>query len=295
MREIHDNYPRDSTLKIIGGPASQLLASRVAAVMDCELALCEFKTFPDKEMYIRILEETGPDAIIIQSTVTDSDFIALLQLIDACSSAESIHVVIPYMGYARQDKKFKSGEALSARAMARAIEADNVITVNIHEESILDHFRCDSVNINAAPDLGKYLQGMDLNKPILLAPDDGALGLASSAAEELGYDYDYLEKKRLSGDTVEMSPKNLDVSGRDVVILDDIIATGGTMAEAARMLKSQGAADIYIACIHPVLSGSAVIKLCHFGVKNIIATDTIEKAVSKVSVAPLLAGTLKRL
>ncbi len=282
-------------MKIIGGPASQLLASRVATELNCELALCKFKTFPDDEKYIRIIDDIGPEAVIVQSTTTDSDLIVLLQLIDACSSAERIHVVIPYMGYARQDKIFNQGEALSARAVARTIEADNVITVNIHEDSILNYFRCNSVNINAAPLMGRFVSAMDLHDPVILAPDKSAKELAASAAKEMGIEYDHLEKKRISGDTVEVSPKNLDARGRDVVILDDIISTGGTMAEAVRMLREQGALDVYVACIHPVLAGSAVNKLYHSGVKDIIATDTIERAVSRVTVAPLLAQALKEL
>ena len=103
------------------------------------------------------------------------------------------------------------------------------------------------------------------------------------------------EKKRLSGDTVRTTPKNLDVTGRDAVILDDIVATGGTMAEAVRMLKAQGAARVFVACVHPVFAGSAVIKLFTSGVNDIIATDTIETALSRVSTAPLLARTLRQL
>jgi len=130
---------------------------------------------------------------------------------------------------------------------------------------------------------------------VILAPDKGAKELAASAAKEMGIEYDHLEKKRISGDTVEVSPKNLDARGRDVVILDDIISTGGTMAEAVRMLREQGALDVYVACIHPVLAGSAVNKLYHSGVKDLIATDTIERAVSRVTVAPMLAQALKEL
>lgn len=282
-------------MKIIGGPASQLLASRVAKTLDCDLALCEFKTFPDNEMYVRILDDVGTEAVIIQSTPTDSDFMALLQLIDACSTAEKVHVVIPYMGYARQDKQFKTGESLSARVVARTIMADNVITVNIHENSVLDHFNCNTIDINAAPHIGNYLKDIGLDSPVVLAPDKGAIEIAASAAVEFGAQYDHLEKKRLSGDTVQITPKNLDVAGRDVVILDDMVATGGTVAEAVNMLKAQGATKVYIACIHPVLAGSALIKLYHSGVMDVIATDTLEKAVSKVSVASLIAHILKSL
>jgi ribose-phosphate pyrophosphokinase len=280
-------------LKIIGGPASQLLASRVAREMGVEPTLCEFNRFPDGEVYTRILDEQIDEVTIIQSTVTDSDLVSLLQLIDACEDASTINVVIPYMGYARQDKKFKSGEALSARAVARIINADKVFTVNIHEMSVLDHFEPPAVTIDASHLLGSHIHSLGLTDPLIVGPDSGALYLAQRAASDLGMDYDYLDKKRLSGDTVTIRTKNVDVSGRDVVLIDDIIATGGSMAESIKLLKSQGAGDVYLACVHPVLSRNAVLRLFNAGVRDIIATDTIEKAQSRVSVAPLIADNLR--
>lgn len=285
---------RGIVLNIIGGPASQLLAGRVAEELDCNLLICEFKRFPDGEQYTRIMGDFAGDAVtIIQSTVTDSDFVSLLQLIDACTYASVINVVIPYMGYARQDKIFKQGEPISARAMAKAIKADNVYTINIHAESILNYFGAKPVNLNATPVIGKYIKNMQLKNPLVIAPDDGAIGLASSASEDLGLDYDFLDKTRLSGDTVTLKPKNIAVKGRDVIIIDDIISTGGTMAETISLLRGQGAHEVFIACVHPVLSSNAVLKLFKAGVKGIIATDTIDKGVSVVSVAPVIAEALR--
>lgn len=280
-------------MNIIGGQASQLLAGRVAQISGYNLLVSEFKRFPDGELYTRVLDElAGDDVTIIQSTVNDSDFIALLQLIDTCSDASHINVVIPYMGYARQDKQFKKGEPISSRALARAIKADNVFTINIHAESILDHFDAKAVNLDATPLIGKYIKTMEFKDPLIVAPDDGAISIARNASFELGIDYDYLEKIRLSGESVSIQPKSMNVSGRDVILIDDIISTGGTMSETISVLKSQGAHSVFAACVHPVLSNNAVLRLCRAGVRGIIATDTIEKAVSMVSAAPVIASAI---
>jgi ribose-phosphate pyrophosphokinase len=280
-------------LNIIGGTASQLLAGRVCASSGHNLLISEFRKFPDGELYTRIIDDIGEEVTIIQSTVTDTDLVALIQLIDACSEASQVNVVIPYMGYARQDKRFKSGEPITARAIARTIKADNVFTINIHDQSILDSFDAKTVNLDATPMIGKYIKTMEFHDPLIIAPDDGAIGIAKSASADLGIDYDYLEKIRLSGERVSIQPKNVNVKGRDVIIIDDIISTGGTIAEAISLLRKQGAHEVFAACVHPVLSNNAILKLFKAGVKGIIATDTIDKGVSVVSVAPVIASAIK--
>ncbi|MCZ7383641.1 MAG: ribose-phosphate diphosphokinase [Candidatus Methanoperedens sp.] len=283
-------------MDIIGGPASQLLAGRVSNELESNLLVSEFKKFPDGELYTRIMDDfEGDNVTIIQSTVSDSDYIALLQLIDAASGASRINVVIPYMGYARQDKQFKKGEPISPRALAGAIKADNVFTINIHAESILDYFDAKAVNLDATPVIGKYIKNMEFKDPLIVAPDDGAIALARNAARDLGIDCDYLEKTRLSGESVTIQPKNINVQGRDVIIIDDIISTGGTMAETISLLRNQGAHEVFAACIHPVFSNNAILKLFKAGVKGIIATDTIDKGVSVVSVAPVIASVIGKI
>ncbi len=282
-------------MNIIGGPASQSLAGRVSEALRANLLVNEFKRFPDGELYTRILGSFDDDVTIIQSTVTDSDFVSLLQLIDACEDAAKINVIIPYMGYARQDKRFKEGEPISARAIARAIKADTVYTINIHSESILDYFDAKAINLDATPEIGKYIKNMRFKNPLIVAPDDGAIGLARNAAHDLGMDYDFLEKTRLSGEEVIIKPKNIAVDGREVIIIDDIISTGGTMAEAISILRKQGADGVFTACVHPVLSSNAILRLFKSGVRGIIGTDTIDKGVSVVSVAPVIASALKNI
>lgn len=282
-------------MNIIAGPASQLLAGRVCASSASNLLISEFRKFPDGELYSRIIDDIGEDVTIIQSTVTDTDLVALLQLIDACSEVSKVNVVIPYMGYARQDKRFKSQEPITARALARTIKADNVFTINIHDQSILDYFDAKAVNLDATPMIGKYIKTMEFTDPLIIAPDDGAIGIAKNASKYLGIDYDYLEKTRLSGESVSIQPKNVQVQDRDVIIIDDIISTGGTIAEAISLLRKQGAHEVFAACVHPVLSNNAILKLFKAGVKGIIATDTIDKGVSVVSVAPVIASAINKI
>lgn len=280
--------------RIIAGPSSQLLATKVASLLGCGLDQTDYKEFPDGEVYCRVTGNIkGEDIVIIQSTTHASDIIYLLQLIDACDEAGSITVVVPYFGYARQDKRFQPGEPISARAIARAIKADRVFTINVHDRSILGHFSCDATDLNSAPELGNYIVKMGLHDPVILAPDDGALNLVRSAATIEGLSYDYLEKTRISGEEVRIAPKSLDVGGRDVVLMDDIVSTGGTIAEAVKLLKSNGAREVYVSCVHPVLVRNAVLKLYNAGIKSLISTDTLEKATSKVSVAPVIVNALK--
>jgi ribose-phosphate pyrophosphokinase len=283
-------------LKIVGGPASQLLASRTAKALGTEPVLCEFNRFPDGELYLRIAGETKDENVtIIQSTPTDSDFVSLLQLINACNEARELNVVIPYMGYARQDKRFKTGEPISARAIACCVNADRIFTINIHAKNVLKYFPCPAKNLDAAKLLGEYIAGFGLENPILVAPDSGAKVLVKNVSSDQGFDYDHLHKTRLSGDTVIINTKNVDVTGRHVVLVDDMISTGGTMAESIRILRDKGAVDVHLACVHPVLVRNAALRLFNAGVKDIIATDTLEKAESILSVAPLIADALKHI
>jgi ribose-phosphate pyrophosphokinase len=278
---------------IIGGPSSQLLGGRVAAVLKEDLALCEYSRFPDGEAYTQVCSDLDDRIVVVQSTPSDRDIIQLLQLLDVFRGRR-IDLVVPYFGYARQDKQFKPGEPLSARAMAVAIDAflaegSRVFTVNIHDRSVLKNFSHEATDLDATPLLADEIGRMGLEDPVIISPDKGAVRMAKVAATRLGIDYDYLEKTRHSGTKVSMAPKEIDARGRDVVILDDMIATGGTMAQAISILKANGAKRVYLGSVHPVLTGSAVLKLCRAGVESIIATDTLEKAVSLVSVARLIA------
>lgn len=284
-------------MMIIGGPSSQLLGGRIATILKEDLALCEYSSFPDGEAYTQVCSDLDDGIVVVQSTPSDRDIIQLLQLLDVCRGRR-IDLVVPYFGYARQDKQFKPGEPLSARAMAVAIdsflaEGSRIFTVNIHDRSVLKNFRHQATDLDATPLLADEIGKLGLDDPVIISPDKGAVRMARAAAERLGVPYDYLEKTRHSGTEVSMAPKEIDAAGRDVVILDDMIATGGTMAQAISILRASGAKRVYLGSVHPVLTGSAVLKLCRAGVEAIIATDTLEKAVSTVSAAELVAEAVR--
>ena len=285
-------------MKIIPGMSSQLLAVRIASELGCNVSLCEFKKFPDGESYTRVLDDLKDEEVtIVQSIITDSDLICLLQLIDAVEEAHEITVVIPYLGYARQDKKFKHGEAISARAVARCLCLDaikRIYVVNVHNNAILQYFDKDTKDLDASHSIGDYIAKKEITHPVIIGPDAGAKELAKAVAAPHGFDYDVLEKRRISGEEVEITPRALSVAGKNVIIVDDIISTGGTIAEAATMLKVQGAADIHVTCIHGLFAQNATLRMFNAGVKEIIATDTIESAFSSISIAKMVAEELKR-
>lgn len=286
-------------MKIIPGLSSQLMAARIATAQGCNVSLCEFKRFPDGELYTRVAEEIKDEEIVIvQSIRTDSDLMCLLQLIDAVEEAYKTKVVIPYLGYARQDKKFEPGEAISIRAIARSICAagviDKIYVINVHNRGVLKYFDRETKELDASPLIANYIVKKKIAHPVIIGPDKGAAELAKAVASPYGFDYDVLEKKRISSEDVEIKPKGLSVEGRNAVIVDDIISTGGTISEAASMLKAQGANDIYVACIHGVFVQNAILRMLRAGVKEIIATDTIESTFSKVSIAKIVAEELMK-
>lgn len=281
---------------MIGGTASKSIAEDLSLLLHVPLANVISKRFPDDELYIRIMEDlSGHDAIIVQTTHPDPNIVELFLLQDAAqeAGASSITVIVPYMGYARQDKQFKEGEPISARALAKLISfiADKVITVDPHKEHILDFFTVTALSCSAVVALAQYLKQKNID--LVLAPDKGALTRATQAAEILGCDVDYMEKTRIDGTTVKITPKRLDAKGKSVAIIDDIISTGGTMATSIKELRKQGANHVFVTCTHGLFAGDAIKKLHAAGCDEIISTDTIENDFSKVHVASSLLPLLQ--
>ena len=163
------------------------------------------------------------------------------------------------------------------------------LTVNIHSEKAKSHFK-KLVDVDAMPLIGEYYKGKEV---VMISPDLGSLNRVKVASSYAGCEFDYLEKSRISAEKVEIKPKSLDVKGRDVVIVDDIISTGGTIVEATKVLKNLGAKSVECACVHAVLAGDALNRLFNAGVKRVIATDTIEKSISAISVADAIVSALK--
>ncbi len=279
---------------IVSGSASNSLSKTLAHEMGVKLANVESRRFPDDECYVRIHDNLDDEEVVlIQTSYPDEKIIELFLLQDAVREfkVERLVTVIPYYGYARQDKKFNEGEPISAKTLAKLISlsSDSLITVDIHEEKIIDWFDIPGKNISGMPQLGFYLK--NLNPDIIIAPDKGAQELAKIVAGVVECDWDYLEKTRIDGENVEMKAKNLSVSGKKVAIVDDIIATGGTIVRATEHMKSQGAKEVYAACTHGLFAKNSLPRLqavCH----EVISTDTIENEASVVSVAKEVAKVL---
>ena len=281
---------------LIGGTASYKIAEDLSNILDSPLAKVISKRFPDKEFYFRIVDDVKDEhVIIVQTTYPDTNLVELLLMQNAAeeAGAKKITVVIPYYGYARQDTKFQDGEAVSAKAIAALISlnADKVITVDPHKEHILDFFSTSAESCTAVPEIAKYLKQKKID--LVLAPDKGAKERAKTAAEIINCDFDYMQKTRIDGSTVEMKPKKLDAKNKTVAIIDDIISTGGTMALAIRELKKQGAKKVFVACTHGLFAADAIKKLSNSGCDEIISTDTILNNYSKVKVADSIAELIK--
>ena len=287
-------------LMIIGGSSSQKLAANIAHEMDDVLCPLESRKFPDGERYIRIKGDVEEGVIVVQSTgyPQDENLMELFLILKTIRSMgiTNIRTVIPYFGYGRQEKRFNPGEAVSADVVCDLIQyagASEVYSINLHENSICDLFNIPTYNLSAMPTIAQYVED-NVDDPVIVAPDKGALGFAQEISNLLNCESDYLEKIRISPEKVETKPKNLDVDGRDVVIIDDIISTGGTIVNACGILKEHGARRIVVSCVHPVLVEDALLKIFAAGAHDVVGTDTLKSEVSNVSVARLVADALKK-
>jgi len=289
-------------MKIILGPASRELGERIAQLLNAETVPVVFKNFPDGESYVR-LEGSVQDeeAVIVQTTSPPQDtrLIQLALLTDAAkkNSAKKVTAVVPYLAYARQDKIFLRGEAISIETVARMLKAagvDSLITVNVHQEKVLDRFPFAAKNVSATSLLAQYFKQRGFEKAFALAPDMGAIHIVEEVKRVLGGECGYLEKHRdrYTGQ-ISVEKKAFDVKGKNVIIFDDIISTGGTIVAAARVLRDLGAGEVYAACTHPLLIDDAEKRILEAGVEEIVGTDSVPSRVSKVSLAPLIAGKLK--
>ena len=276
-------------MKVVSNQRSQVLAGRLASVLNIPIIDTRWQRFPDGEIYLRTMQ-AAEKVIICGSVLTSDDLVELLLLKDTFHVSD-ITLVIPYMGYARQDKQFNPGEPLSARVIAGVLGKDvsRIFTVNIHEKSILNYFHTEVTDISLAGPSTEFIRSLSLENPLIISPDEGALLLAKDVASQGRWESDYLEKTRLSGDRVVIAPKNVPVTNRDVVILDDIISTGGTQSTAAMMLYEQGARSIHTVGIHGVLASGAYNRLCSAGICSVSCSDTIERACSTFTAASSLA------
>jgi ribose-phosphate pyrophosphokinase len=265
--------------------------------------------FPDGEINLKVeCDVRGADVFVVQSTcppVHDSLF-ELLSFIDCLrrASAENITAVIPYFGYARKDRKDEGRVPINAKLVANLITgagADRVLAIDLHAAQIQGFFDIPVDHLYARPVLMEKVRELGADNPIIVSPDVGGTKLARAYAKELKADLAIVDKRRISGDKTVVENVVGDVRDRDVVLVDDMISTGGSISDAARIVKDKGANKVFIVATHAVLCGNAVEKLDECPAETILCTDTIPlrkqgpARLIQASIAPLLARAIDRI
>lgn len=295
------------SLVVLGGSSSRTLAFKIAKELNVEFVGTETRKFPDGEKYVRILGDVSEkNVVVVQSMYhrPDEYLMEYFLIVDALKDlgAKKVIGVIPYFAYARQDQRFKPGEAISLKTVTKLIESagtDELYVIDVHRHRVEEAefsklAKIPVFYLTAMPELAKYaVKHFNLDNPVVIGPDAEAEFWAKIAAETIGAEYDYLEKQRISDREVVIKPKKLNVKGREVLIVDDIVSTGGTMVRAIDIVKKGGAKRVISACTHPVLVEDALTKILLAGAEALIGTDTIPSPVSFVSVAPIIARSLR--
>lgn len=302
---------KDKTMKIFAGSSNLALGKDIAEHLNVELGKCALERFSDGEIHFYIDENVrGEDVFIIQSGSFDVNFhlMELFLMIDAFkrASAERITAVIPYYSYARQDWKDRPRVPISARLVADLLEAagaGRILTMDLHSPQIQGFFSIPVDNLMAAPVFGNYFQNLQFKDLTIVSPDAGGVGRAKFFAKRLRAELAIIDKRRPAPNVAKVFNVIGTVKNRDLVILDDIVDTGGTLVQSVEALKREGALRVFSACTHPVLSGQAVEKIENSQIEKLVVTNTIplkETAVSSpkisvLSVAPLFGEAIRRI
>jgi ribose-phosphate pyrophosphokinase len=296
-----------ASFKVASGRANIALADKVAKVLGVSLADTSIKSFSDGEIWAKYEENVrGIDLFIIQPTYAPAEnMLELLILIDAAkrASAKRVTAVIPYYGYARQDRKDQPRVSITAKLMANLLErsgADRVITVDLHSSQIQGFFDVPVDHLYASGAINKALDKMDMSNTVFAAPDVGGAKTARAYAKRFSTDLVLVDKRRPKHNEAVVMNVIGEIEGKDVVIVDDMIDTGTTFINCAEALKDRGAGNVTGVCVHPVFSGEALNKINNsYGIDKMIVTDTIplkgkSDKIEVVSVADLLSEAIIR-
>jgi len=286
---------------VIGGDASSDLAKRIARRLKAPYIKTERKIFPDGESKITIKSIPKKSiVVVVQSTYppVDTNLLELLSIISKVQKFSSkVYAVIPYMGYARQDREFLDGEIVSIGVVGKLLKASGVkkiLTVDIHSKLALKELKISSENVSAMEDLVKYFQKMKLGNPLVISPDLGGIERAKGFASLLKTDFIALKKHRdrKTGKVKILSGK-VEVKNRELIIVDDMISTGGSIVKATGFLKKQKCKRIFVACTHALLVNDAAKNIKNAGVSQIISTNTIPGNSAKVDVSKVISDALR--
>jgi ribose-phosphate pyrophosphokinase len=301
-------------LKIFAGRTGRTLATAMCRHLDLPLGQAETKVFPDGELLVKLDEDVrGRDCFVVLSTcdpVNDS-LVELLVFIDCLrrASASRITAVMPYFGYARQDRKDEGRTPITAKLVANLITAagaNRVLCMDLHAAQIQGFFDLPVDHLTAGPVLLEHFRRAlpTLGPAAVLSPDVGNAKTANMFADQLGLDLAIIEKRRQGATEVHARNVIGDVKGRSVIMFDDMITTGGTVTEAARVARDRGATGVYVACTHPVMAGMAIERLAGPDITGIVVTDTIpvdgrlaalQGKLTVLSVAPMLGEAVHRI
>lgn len=297
-------------LKLFTANANVQLAEEIARYLGVRLGDAKVKRFSDGEISIAIDESVrGADVFIIQPTCSpvNDHLMELLIMIDAMrrASARRITAVIPYYGYARQERKARARDPISAKLVANlltAAGARRVVAMDLHANAIQGFFDIPVDHLPGVPILAEYYRNKNLENVVVVSPDIGGVTRARNLAERIGADLAIIDKRRPRANVAEIMHLIGDVKGKTAIMIDDIIDTAGTITQGAQALMERGAKEVLVCCTHPVLSGPAVERLEHSVIKEVVVCNTIpvppEKKIPKIkvlSVAPLLGEAIIRI
>ena len=296
--------------RIFSGSGNLKLAEKICSYLNLPLGKIEIGHFTDGEVSIRIEENVrGKDVFVVQPTSppVNENLMELLIMIDAFKRASSsrITAVIPYFGYARQDRKDRPRVPITAKLVANLLTASGVnriLTIDLHAPQIQGFFDIPVDHLFAAPITVKYFSNLSLSNPVVVSPDVGSVKMARAFAKKLNASLAIVDKRRDNPEAVEAINLIGEVRGREVIIVDDLISTGSTLVEATSILKENGASKIYASCTHGILSGDALKKIEESALCQVVITDTIplplEKQLKKIkvlSISELLGEAIKRI